>query len=262
MPKAVNLKTLSQYNKLHTRIVKCYSGVTMIALYLIKETSHFFMGIEVWAGCRKFKQKKPFNLSVDIPIITNKEAVDFLNKNCWDNWVEKEKENVEMIEALKYLKMVFPNHVPIFFYEFYHLFTAYSHGTFIKYDDNGLIEPPSSHDIKNQKYYTNKYNRHLKAPEVVAAKLKWTSEKDAKLSEKYLDEYCEIEREYAFKHHNLNDVFIEIGKHAVCFPVGFTKGTADWHMKEYGKVCSYAHAGEIYFVVTDKNIYFDVSRHF
>ena len=65
-----------------------------------------------------------------------------------------------------------------------------------------------------------------------------------------------------YQKYNLTPLFIEIGKHSVCYPVAFTDGTADWHKEKYGKTCSYAHAGEIYFVVTPDAVYFEIKRHF
>ena len=129
-------------------------------------------------------------------------------------------------------------------------------------DDDGNIEPPSEHAIKNRKYYTHKYVKYCDDPTVKTLMTKWTDEKNKKLADKYLTEYMNAEEEYAYKNHSLDDVFVDIGKHSVCYPVAFTENTAEWSREKYGKLLGYAHAGEIYFVVTPDTVYFDVSRHF
>jgi hypothetical protein len=62
---------------------------------------------------------------------------------------------------------------------------------------------------------------------------RWTGEKNEKLKDKYLYEYLDFKREYFFKHNNLIDSFIEIGKHSVCYPFSFTKNTAEWSKEKY-----------------------------
>ena len=77
-PKAVNFKTFPLYDKYHTEKVKMYSGVEITALYKIKETKNFYLSLETWAHCvSKFKRKKPFVLSINIPVIEDSKTVDF-----------------------------------------------------------------------------------------------------------------------------------------------------------------------------------------
>jgi hypothetical protein len=264
-PKGLNLSTLPLYNKLHTKKVKMMCGVEMTALYLVKETKDFFVSTEVWAYCcSKFKAKKPTTLTVDIPVITNTDTIEFLKANCWSDWIQKELDrgNTDITETLEFLSKVQPNKKPIYFYELDSLIGAYNQGTLISYDENGVIEALSEHDIDQQKYYNHKYNRHIESAELTASRTKWTSETDNTLRNQYLTEFVAFEQDYAFKHNNLIDTFIDIGKHSVCFPVGFSKGTADWYKKQYGKVCGYAHVGEIFFVVADDNIFFNITRHY
>lgn len=263
-PKAVNLKTFNQYDKLHTTKVKMYSGVEMTALYPIKETDEFYRSIESWSYCAStFKaKKKNCTLEVNIPIITNPKTIEFLNKNCWSEWVIKQKDNSEMIETLAFLKRLFPDKEAVYFYELDSLLCAYNHGHFISYDDNGEIKPISKNILEQQKYYNGKYNRFPDNEECVKMRKRWTEETNETLKKQYLTEYLNFEKDYSFKHNNLVETFIEIGQNAVVYPVAFTNGTADWHLKEYGKVCPYAHAGEIYFVVTDDKVFFEVKRHF
>jgi hypothetical protein len=242
-----------------------YSGVTMTALYPIKETEQFYISIEVWSHmCSKFRHKKDgFSLNVDIPILTNEDAIKFLADHAWHDWVDKEieRKDSDMIESIQYLDKVFPNKKKVFFYELDSLLTAYSQGTFISYDDNGEVEKPSEHDLSSRKYYTNKYCHH-DVPQLTKLRKRWTDEKDETLSKKYLTEYSNAKREYSYKNNCLDSVFIELGKHGVGYPVAFSEDTATWSIEKYGKKIAYAHAGEIYFVATPDTVYFQSKRHF
>ncbi len=265
-PRAVKIETFSQYDKLHTRKVKMYSGVEMTALYPIKETEEYYRSVESWSYCvSTFKgKKKNVTLEVNIPIITNQKTIEFLKKNAWTDWVRKQKDknNSEMIEAVGLLKKIFPDKEAVYFYELESLLSAYNHGTFISFDDNGEVNLPSELRIDEQKYYNTKYNRFIDNEECIKMRKRWTEQTDETLKIQYLSEYLDFESEFGFKHNNHNETFINIGQNAVVYPVAFTKGTADWYIEKYGKVCSYAHAGEIYFVVTDEQIFFEVKRHF
>jgi uncharacterized LabA/DUF88 family protein len=264
-PKAVNIKTFPKYNLLHTEKVKMYCGVTMTALFPIKETNQFYISIEVWSHmCRKFKRKKDgFTLNVDIPIITDEKAIAFLAQHAWHDWVgeEIERKDSDMIETIEYLNRIFPNKKKVFFYELDSILSAYASGTFLSYEKDGSIENPSEHDINSRKYYTNKYN-HADVPELVVLRKKWTGEKDKELAEQYLTEYTKAKREYNYLHNNLDSIFIELGKNGVGYPVAFSEDTAKWSIEKYGKKIAYAHAGEIYFVVTPDTVYFQQKRHF
>ena len=265
-PKAVNIKTFPLYNKLHTKKTKMYCGVEMTTLYPIKETDQYYISPEVWAYCAsKFRHKKKgFKLNVDIPVIQDKKTIDFLAKHCWNDWVDRQLKDgdSDMKEAVHLLTKIFPGKNLKCFYELNSIISSYTHGTFLSYDDDGNIEPPSEHAIKNRKYYTHKYVKYCDDPTVKTLMTKWTDEKNKKLADKYLTEYMNAEEEYAYKNHSLDDVFVDIGKHSVCYPVAFTENTAEWSREKYGKLLGYAHAGEIYFVVTPDTVYFDVSRHF
>jgi hypothetical protein len=266
-PKAANFKTFHLYDKLHTKKTKMMSGVEMTTLYPIKETEQFFISPEVWAYCAsKFRAKKKngFKLNVDIPVITDEKTEAFLAKHCWKDFVQKEtdKKRTDFTETVALFKRIFPDKEPIFFYELDSLINLYIQGSIVSYDRDGKPEPLSEHDIENQKYCNSKYNRFPKATEVKEAEVKWTSETDEKKKEEYLTDYIKISEEHSFKNNNLIDVFLEIGKNSVCYPVAFSHGTADWHKKEYGKKCPYAEAGEIFFVVTKDKVYFEVKRHF
>lgn len=266
-PKRVKFEDFYLYDKLHTKKEKMISGVEMTILYPIKETALFFRSIEVWSYCTSlFKaKKKNFKLNFDIPIIEDQKTIKFLKDNCWKDWVKKglkEKDN-EMIEVIQLLNNIFPNHEKLFFYELDSLLSSYCHGTFLRYKEDGSIDDNLSEGrLKSQKYYNYKYNKFCEAEEVVMARKKWTDEKDATKVKKYLTEYHDIERDYVFKHYNLIDIFVEIGKNAVCYPIAFKRGTAEWSKEKYGKEIAYAHAGEIYFVVTQDSIYFETKRHF
>ena len=161
-PKTVNINSFHLYDKLHTRKTKMYSGVEMTILYPIKETAFYYMSIEVWAYCASlFKHKKEgFELSLDIPVITDEKTIEFLNKRAWVNHVEKYKDKPDIKETIGMLDKLFPNHKKIFFYELDSILSAYNHGTFISYDRDGNIEEPCQNDIETRKHYTQKYNSY------------------------------------------------------------------------------------------------------
>lgn len=265
-PKMVSIKTFPQYNLLHTEKVKMYSGVAITALFPIKETELFYLSIEVWSPlCSKFKRKKAgFNLNLDIPVVTDENAISFLAKHAWHDWVEKERarEKTDTAEVIQYLDKIFPDKKKVFFYELDSFISAYADGTFVSYDDNGDVEKPSDHDMDMRKYYTHKYERYVEDPTVKALYDAYHAETDAEKKKVCFSKYHTAEREFVYKNKNLDNIFIELSKNAVVYPVAFSDGTADWHKKEYGKVCSYAHAGEIYFVVTPDTIYFQQKRHY
>ena len=250
-PRALVYENLHLYDKLHTKVVKMYSGLELTCLYLIKETAQFFVSTEVWASCSsKFRVKKPFTLSVNIPIVEDQKAIDFLNKHCWKDYLQKHSEDSKLKEAIGYLDRLFPDKEKKYFYEFNSLIHNYLCG--------GL----TGKDLRNQKYYNGKYNKYIDAPELLEKRRKWTDEKDEKLRQKYCREYIDAEEEYAFIHCNVIDTLINISKNSVCFPVGFEEETAKWYQEKYGKKCSYTHVGEIYFVVTPKAIFFNINRHY
>jgi len=267
-PKTVNIKTFPLYNKLHTELVKMYSGVTMTALYPIKETDKFFVSSEVWAYCcSKFRRKKTgFKLSVNIPTITDAKTIAFLEEHCWTDWVTKHiDEESDIKETIDLLKNIFPDKEAVFFYELDSIINAYTHGSFISYDENGILKKQSERAIKDCKYYTNKYFRY-NGFEDFAVKAAYDEYHNFRGNEKMKSAkftiYYNLSQDYNYKNFCLDDVFIEIGKNSVCYPVAFTDNTAEWSIEKYGKLIGYAHAGEIFFVVTPTKIYFEIKRHY
>ena len=266
-PQSASFKTFHLFDKLHTVKTKMYCGVESTTLYAIKETKKFFLSPEVWAYCAsKFrKNKKDIQLSVDIPELTDEKAIEFLKDECWTDWVDREVKdgNSEIIEGIALLKRIFPDKNCVYFYELNSLIAAYNQGTFLSYDKDGNIKPLEEYQIERQKGINHKYNfSNGNAPELVAAREKWTSEKDEKKRSEYLTEFSKLSRDYSFKNNNLINVFIEISKKSVCYPAAFSKGTADWYKKEYGKKCGYSEAGEIFFVSTPDTVYFEITRHY
>lgn len=273
-PKAVNIKPFPSYNLLHTEKVKMYSGVTMTALYPIKETKEFYRSIEVWASyASTFKRKKKnLTLSVDISTITDEKTIAFLNEEAWHDWVKKQKDSSDMQETIAMLDKLFPNFKKVYFYELDSILSNFSRGSFLRYDESGNVLPPTEHDIKNRKYMTHKYNRFMgnNVPEIKEAFEAYRavdkSDKNNKEQEKLASEkfriYYDLEDEYVYKHNCLDSVFTHIGQNAVCYPVAFKDNTAEWSKDKYGKLIGYAHAGEILFVVTPDTVYFETKRHF
>lgn len=268
-PKRVSLEKFAEYDKLHTKKTKMHCGVEQTTLYPIKETNEFYQSIEVWAYCAsKFRiKKKGFKLNVDIPVIADEKTIKFLDEHCWADWVErqiKDKES-DMIEAIALLDKIFPKHEKVFFYELDSLLSTYSHGSFISFDDAGNIKPRNENDIKRIKYYLSKYKQDeaRENKEVAKRREKWLKCKGSeKEKDRLLSEYKDFERDWIYKNANVTDIFIEIGKNSVCYPVAFSDGTAEWAIEKYGKPMAYSNAGEIFFVVTKDKVFFEVTRHF
>lgn len=156
-PKAVNIKTFPLYDKLHTEKIEMYSGVSMTTLYPVKETEYFYTSIEVWVYCsHKFKaKKKNFQLSVNIPTIKDEKTAAFLKEHCWEDWVNREHKNSDMIETTQLLKRVFPNHQLSYFYELDSIISAYNWGAFTESTENAL---------EQRKYYSSKYSGYSENP--------------------------------------------------------------------------------------------------
>ena len=262
-PRRVVFEKFSQYDKLHTERTKMYSGVDHTTLYPIKETEKMFQSIEVWAFCAsKFKVKKRgFRLSVDIPVVDDKTA-DFLKKNCWEDWISK-KESTDIQEALALLDNIFPSHKKLFFYDLKSLISSYLSGDFISFDKDGNEE---GGDVEIIKYYLSKYDMFSsdkEIAEIAERRDRWVNCKGTEEErERYLEEYFKFKEDWLYEHRNITDVFIDIGKNSVCYPVAFSKGTAEWAIEEYGKPMKYSNAGEIFFVVTEDTVYFEIKRHY
>lgn len=164
--KLANLKTFKTYNLLHSKKVRMRSGVSMTALYPIKETAEFYRSIEVWASCASFFKikKKNINLDVSIPILNNTKAETFLYDNCSKNWVA-ESNSSDIKETIEVLSKIIPNKEFLYFYELESLLNAFCHGSFISLNANGEVEPVTENQIKVQKYYSYKYNRFITSHE-------------------------------------------------------------------------------------------------
>ncbi len=265
-PKTVNFKTFHEYNLLHTEKVKMYCGVYMTALYPIKETEQFYRSIEVWANYASvFKRKKKgFTLSVNIPTITDKKTIEFLNKEAWHDWTSETSENPDVKETLAMLDKLFPNHKKSYFYELDSILSFFAYGSLVKYDADGNVVEPSEHDIERRKYLTHKYNKYnLNNPEIKAAFEEYlTADSSDEIKKQKFKIYYDLNEDFAYKNHCLDDVFISIGQNGVCYPVAFSDNTAEWSKEKYGKLIGYAHAGEILFVVTPDSVFFEIKRHF
>lgn len=157
MRNKVDFNRFGEYSLLHTTKSKMYSGVSVTVLYPIKETEKFFMSIPVWSSyASQFKKKKTDNvLSVNIPIITDSETIEFLENNHWEGYVEKNEEQFN--EPVSILKKLFPDKKMRFFYEYETILSFYCNGIFVKYDENGEELPLNESAISNQKYLHTKY---------------------------------------------------------------------------------------------------------
>lgn len=263
-PTRVYPKSLPQYNLLHTRKAKMYCGTEITGLHLVKETDQFHMGLETWSHCvGPFKQLKfGKELNFDIPVVTNEKSIEFLNKNAWHDWVAKQlksEKRGDIRETIAFLDRLFPDKKKTYFYELESFISTYCHGSFLSYDDNGNIEEPSEHDIKQRKYYTGKYYRGDGKFESEEVKKLYDAydkvrDSDKAIKDKAFTKYYDAEQDYVFNKYNLTDTFIDVSKNAVVCPYAFSDATV--------KGMSYEHSGEIYFVVTPDTIYFEVKRHF
>lgn len=265
-PKRVIFEKFGEYDKLHTIKTKMICGVEQTTLYPIKETKEFYISPEVWAYCAsKFRMKKKnVTLGVDIPVIDSDKVSDFLLKHCWEDWVKKEGGNSDISEAVALLDKLFPDHEKLYFYELNSLLTIYNQGTLISLDDNGNSKPMNDNRLKRINYYVNKYAMFYDElpDEILELKTAWHKCKDEKKRPELMDIFLEKQSAWAFENLGLLEIFIEIGKNSVCYPVAFSNGTGMWGIEKYGKPTEYSNAGEIFFVVTKDKIFFDISRHF
>ena len=265
-PKRVIFEKFGEYNLLHTKKTKMYSGVSINILYPMKETEQYYRSVEVWASCAshfKIKKKNISKLEVNISEVTNPKTIEFLNENCWKDWVDKNKDNSDFKEISTYLKKIYPNKELVYFYELDSLIHSYLHGTYVRYDENGNIEAADEHDMKNRKYYNHKYNTHRSLPpNIQTLRDEYHNETDKQIKQEKFDKYYNAEQDYVYSNMCLDDIFIDICENAVCYPVAFSKGTAEWSKEKYGKEIAYAKAGEIYFVTTSDKVFFNKTRHF
>jgi len=243
MPATVQFENFHLYNKFHTKKILMWSGNTVTALFPIKESEQFYCSIESWSSlCSTFKKKKPFQLQFEIPIVENQKSIDFLEKNCWKDWIQKQKNDSDTIEAVALLKKLFPDKELFYFYELDDLIGTYAFGTF----GRGK-EKLTDFDIERQKYYNAKYNKIPPTPEI-KAKLEEAKNASEKEQESLFEEFHNLNREHRFNNNNLIDTFIDVCKNSVVYPVAFSKNTAEWSREKYDKLVGYAHAGEIVFI--------------
>jgi hypothetical protein len=274
-PKKVVYENFKNYDKLHSEPTKMISGVQLNILYPIKETKEYYISCEVWASCAsQFKRKKKNigKLEVNIKTLTDKESVNFLEKNCWGG---KELDSDEK-EASEFLRKLYPEHKFKYFYELSNLINSFSSGKFVRYDNSGNEAEATERDKDVRGSYIHKYNlmygviEENNVPHVKALYDKYDSYRKDKDSPNYSEDkqnelfsaYFEAERKYLYENLDMTSIFRSVGEHAVCLPMAFSNGTADWYKEKYGETCAYAHAGESFFVVTSDSIFIDVSRHF
>jgi len=261
-PKTVRLDTFHLYDKFHSQVVKMYNGVELTALFPMKETALYHVSCEVWAFCAsKIKLKKPKPLSVNIPVLSDEKVLTFLEKHCWGDWLQRKKDNTDFIETIAQLRKLFPTHEFKYFYELNSLVSTYCHGTFL------TDEPKSEHRLSNQMYYNSKYNRGVKNPPHVQSLFdEYQKAQDNKLDAKKVqakfDLYYDAFEKYLIENHNIIDTLKTVAENTVCMPMAFSDNTAEWSREKYGKLLGYAHAGEVFFIVTPTTIYFEVTRHF
>jgi len=254
-PKRVFPHNLKFHTIKHTVKVKMMSGVEMTALHLLKETEHYYIGIESWAFCcSKYKCKKEkAKIEFNIPIIKDEKTIEFLNKKAWKDYVEERKDSQDMIEAVSFLNGLFPNKKAIYFYELEPLIGSYCYGSFS--DDR---------NDEDRKYYNFKYQGMTKLiieshPENIKKYYEAYLEssknnEDDKITKKKYNEYRNLSDNFILENYDLTDIFESIGINSIVCPYIFTNQT----MKGY----SYENVGEIYFVVTDDCVYFETTRHF
>ena len=264
-PKRVYPSKLPLYDKLHTCKVKMLSGVEMTALHIIKETERFFTSLECWAHCcSKFRRlKHKTELKFDIPVIKDENAVEFLNTHAWHDFVsERLKEgSTDIAEAIEFMDRVFPGKKKVYFYELNSLLGAYCWGVFGYYDKDGKLEEPTEHQTEQAKYYNSKYIRDNSKTIENPANVKALLEKyhavdsaDDKAKTAAYRKYADARDQFLWENHNKTATYKIIGEHSIVCPYAFTKCCVEGS--------TYENVGEIYMVVTDDAVYFEICRHF
>lgn len=273
-PKRVFPEKLHLFDKLHTDIVKMFSGVTMTALHLIKETEQYYLSIDSWAFCAsqfKIKKKNLPELKVTIPEVTDEKSLEILDNHAWHDHLKKRGDESDMVEAVAFLDRLFPDKKKVFLYEFNTLISAYCNGNFGEIDDEGN-KVMGERTGRNSLYYNQKYcgsskYHHMNAknyPKEIQ-KLYDAYQKvsgDKEKSQPAYNAYANATEAYDYEHNNVTENLFDIGSKSVVCPYAFTKGTGMWAVEKYGKPTSYSAAGEIFFVVTADTVYFEVGRHY
>lgn len=264
-PKRVYPKTLHLYDKFHTRLVKMMNGTQITALHLIKETEEFFWSLESWAFCcGHFKaKKKNFELQFNLPLLSDEKTEAFLNKHAWHDWMQKEHKakDTDMLETTEFLNRLFPDKKKVFFYELKSLVSGFCHGSFVSYDrETGIEEKPSVHAMERRSQHNFKYTgMRTKFPDEIDALHKtWLAMDEKKVGEKVADAAYDKFREkadaYLLENNDLTPVFRKVGEHVIVVPYAFTKCCVEGS--------SYENAGEIYLIITEDTVFFEIERHF
>ncbi len=261
-PKKVYLKSLPKFTEMLTRKVKMMSGVELTALHLLKETPDYYVSIESWAFCcSTFKKMKHLaDLKVEIPTVNDRRTISFLNLHAWHDWVDREinDKGTDMIETVGFLDRLFPDKKKVFFYEMDTIISSFCFGNFISYDNDGNVEARSEHSEEKIGYLNNKYYGRFDDSEIVypkevkILKQKYRDEKNDNAATIAYKAYRKASDKFLRENHDLSDIFLGIGQNAVVCPYIYTKPT----------LFDYAHAGEIYFVVTPDTVYFCIGRHY
>lgn len=255
-PKAVVWSNFELYDKLHTKKVNYYSGAQLTILYPMKETEKYFQSIESWSSlCGATRVKKTDSLKLEIPILTDEKAIDLLQSITWKNHIQEEINhgNSQIFEAVNLLRKIFPDKKKGYVYDLNNIIHNYTSGQLFEkdsYDKDGF---------NFIRYFNLNLARRFVKIMSEDIKILWETlnkETNESLKSPHYSKLFEADEKFAYENHNLIPQCIEIGKASVCYPVAFSEGTADWHLKEYGKTCAYAHAGEIYFVTTHDKVFF------
>lgn len=259
-PRRVIYEKFKDYDLFHTQKTEMMSGVVLNTLYAVKETALYWMGIESWAYCAgKFRMKKKNlpELSVQIDIVTDQKSVNFLEENSWSNYIEDNPRNIDLKESVDYLDRLYPEHKKVYLRSFAdEILVCYNNGVFLA--DNEFR-------LKNSKRINANHNRSKsKDPKVLKLLEKYKNYKGADSDKSYelYSDYKKLKSEVDWKENNLIPTIVDICSKAVCFPVAFSNGTGMWGIEKYGRPMAYSNAGEIFFVVTEDAIYFDITRHF
>ncbi len=263
-PKRVFPEKLHEFNIMHTEKQKMLSGVEITVLHLLKKTKEWFISLDTWAFCcSKFKRKhKNLTPKVDLPVCKDEKTSAFLNEHAWHDWVDKYiEEKGELREGIDFLNKLYPNHKKVKFYELESIIGAYCWGSFVSYDEEGNeVKKLKERYINKRKYYNWKYfdayghegrfPKHIQKMRKDHRKLKYDTP-EGKAS--YI-KFRGVADKYILENHDFTPIFKVIGENSIVIPYAFTEATV--------KGSAYEHAGELYLVVTDDTVYFEIDRHF
>lgn len=157
--KVYTSEELNLYDKLHTEIIQQRRGTSINVLYLIKETPKYYISLNTYTYCcYMFKKiKKDFNLSVNIPVLSDNTTIDFLTEASWEDYIEENIDtNIDLRQVIIFLDKLFPCHKKVFFYYGISLTSDHCFGTLNKFN----VEKPNNPDFEERDYYRlfkNKY---------------------------------------------------------------------------------------------------------